>query len=65
MPPAAPCFAIRRPAVAVFTLDDYASSGIMSVAQAEIVHLSRTRLSRLGSEFGDAGRARRDYVLAQ
>ena len=27
---AAPCFAIRRPAVAVFTLDDYLGSGIMS-----------------------------------
>src|SRR5215469_7072660 len=32
---AAPCFAIRRPAVAVFTLDDYVSSGIMSAVQAE------------------------------
>ena len=31
---AAPCFAIRRPAVAVFTLDDYAKAGIMTVAQA-------------------------------
>jgi type IV secretion system protein TrbB len=27
---AAPCFAIRRPAVAVFTLDDYVAAGIMS-----------------------------------
>src|SRR6202451_3518662 len=27
---AAPCFAIRRPAVAVFTLGDYAEAGIMS-----------------------------------
>jgi len=30
----APAFAIRKPAVAVFTLDDYAESGIMSAAQA-------------------------------
>jgi len=31
----APVFAIRKPAVAVFTLDDYVAAGIMSVAQAE------------------------------
>jgi type IV secretion system protein VirB11 len=35
---AAPCFAIRRPAIAVFTLADYVASGIMSGGQAE--HLS-------------------------
>ncbi|MGE4340255.1 MAG: P-type conjugative transfer ATPase TrbB, partial [Pigmentiphaga sp.] len=37
LPPvvAAPTFAIRKPAVAVFTLDDYAASGIISLAQAE------------------------------
>jgi len=36
LPPvvAAPAFAIRKPAVAVFTLDDYATVGIMSVAEA-------------------------------
>ncbi len=36
LPPvvAAPAFAIRKPAVAVFTLDDYAAVGIMSSAQA-------------------------------
>ncbi len=36
LPPvvAAPAFAIRKPAVAVFTLDDYSASGIMSVAEA-------------------------------
>ena len=34
---AAPCFAIRRPAVAVFTLDDYVEAGIMSGAQAELL----------------------------
>ena len=34
---AAPCFAIRRPAVAVFTLTDYAQAGIMSRVQAELL----------------------------
>ena len=39
LPPvvAAPAFAIRKPAVAVFTLDDYAAAGIMSAAQAVIL----------------------------
>ena len=32
---AAPCFAIRRPAVAVYTLDDYVAAGIMVAVQAE------------------------------
>ena len=37
LPPvvAAPAFAIRKPAVAVFTLDDYAAAGIMTTGQAE------------------------------
>ncbi|WP_353653381.1 ATPase, T2SS/T4P/T4SS family, partial [Blastomonas sp. UPD001] len=37
LPPvvAAPAFAIRKSAVAVFTLDDYAAAGIMSAAMAE------------------------------
>jgi type IV secretion system protein VirB11 len=37
LPPvvAAPCFAIRRPAVSVFSLGDYVEARIMSVAQAE------------------------------
>ncbi|KJC56346.1 conjugal transfer protein TrbB [Bradyrhizobium sp. LTSPM299] len=37
LPPvvAAPTFAIRKPAVAVFTLDDYAATGIMTSKQAE------------------------------
>lgn len=37
LPPvvATPAFAIRKPAVAVFTLDDYARAGIMSSVQAE------------------------------
>ncbi|MGI6855044.1 P-type conjugative transfer ATPase TrbB [Mesorhizobium sp. 1B3] len=36
LPPvvAAPAFAIRKPAVAVFTLDDYVSAGVMSACQA-------------------------------
>jgi P-type conjugative transfer ATPase TrbB len=37
LPPvvAAPAFAIRKPAVAVFTLDDYVASGIMTEGQAQ------------------------------
>ncbi len=37
LPPvvAAPTFAIRKPAVAVFTLDDYVAAGIMTADQAE------------------------------
>jgi type IV secretion system protein TrbB len=37
LPPvvAAPAFAIRKPAVAVFTLDDYVAAGIMTMVQAE------------------------------
>lgn len=36
LPPvvAAPAFAIRKPAVAVFTLDDYVAAGIMTAEQA-------------------------------
>src|SRR3546814_13562119 len=36
LPPfgAAPAYAIRKPAVAVFTLDDYVAAGIMSADQA-------------------------------
>jgi len=39
LPPvvAAPAFAIRKPAVAVFTLDDYAAKGIMTANQATIL----------------------------
>ena len=33
----APCFAIRKPAVAVFTLDDYAAAGIMEAGQAAVL----------------------------
>jgi type IV secretion system protein VirB11 len=34
---AAPAFAIRKPAVAIFTLRDYASTGIMTGEQAEVL----------------------------
>ena len=39
LPPvvAAPSFAIRKPAVAVFTLEDYAAAGIMTVRQADVL----------------------------
>ena len=33
----APCFAIRRPAVAVFTLADYVEAGIMTASQADLL----------------------------
>ena len=36
----APTFAIRKPAVAVFTLDDYVNAGIMTSAQAEVLRLN-------------------------
>ncbi len=36
----APTFAIRKPAVAVFTLSDYAAAGIMSPAQAEALRVA-------------------------
>src|SRR5690348_381994 len=40
LPPvvAAPAFAIRKPAVAVFTLDDYVAAGIMSADEAGVLH---------------------------
>jgi type IV secretion system protein TrbB len=52
LPPvvAAPSFAIRKPAVAVFTLDDYVAAGIMSVGQAAILR--------------DAVAARRNVLVA-
>jgi len=37
---AAPCFAIRRPAVAVFTLGDYVQAGIITGGQAELLRLA-------------------------
>lgn len=35
----APAFAIRKPAVAVFTLDDYVAAGIMTALQAEALRV--------------------------
>lgn len=45
LPPvvAAATFAIRKPAVAVFTLSDYVAAGIMSEAQADVLRLSVER----------------------
>lgn len=40
---AAPCFAIRRPAAAVFCLDDYVRAGIMSEHQADLLRLAVRR----------------------
>ncbi|NKK70026.1 P-type conjugative transfer ATPase TrbB [Rhizobium leguminosarum bv. viciae] len=44
LPPvvAAPAFAIRKPAVAVFTLGDYVAAGIISAVQAEILRQAVT-----------------------
>ena len=36
----APCFAIRRLAIAVYTLDDYVTAGIMSAEHAELLRVS-------------------------
>ncbi|MBY3075091.1 conjugal transfer protein TrbB [Rhizobium leguminosarum bv. viciae] len=42
LPPlvAVPAFAIRKPAVAVFTLDDYVAAGIMAADQAEALRVA-------------------------
>jgi type IV secretion system protein VirB11 len=42
LPPvvAAPTFAIRKPAVAVFTLDDYVAAGIMTSGQASALKVA-------------------------
>jgi type IV secretion system protein VirB11 len=42
LPPivAAPAFAIRKPAVAIFTLDDYVAAGIMAPEQATVLRLA-------------------------
>ncbi|TIS55269.1 MAG: P-type conjugative transfer ATPase TrbB [Mesorhizobium sp.] len=42
LPPvvAAPTFAIRKPAVAVFTLEDYVANGIMAERQADLLRLA-------------------------
>jgi type IV secretion system protein VirB11 len=38
-----PAFAIRKPAVAVFTLSDYVASGIMTQAQADVLRVAVER----------------------
>jgi len=52
----APCFAIRRPAVAVFTLDDYVQSRVMTAGQADqlrrAVHDRRNVLVAGGTSTG-------------
>jgi type IV secretion system protein VirB11 len=40
---AAPAFAIRKPAVAVFTLEDYVATGIMSVDEADVLRRAVAR----------------------
>jgi type IV secretion system protein TrbB len=58
LPPvvAAPCFAIRKPAVAVFTLDDYVAAGIMpaeaAAALAAAVHARENILVAGGTSTG-------------
>jgi len=49
LPPvvAAPAFAIRKPAVAVFTLDDYAAAGIMTSAQAAVLRRAVAELRNI------------------
>ena len=36
----APCFAIRKPAIAIFSLDHYAAAGIMTAAQAQALRIA-------------------------
>ncbi|WP_457103654.1 P-type conjugative transfer ATPase TrbB [Mesorhizobium sp. URHB0026] len=45
LPPvvAAPTFAIRKPAVAVFTLEDYVAAGVVTEAQADVLRLAVER----------------------
>ncbi len=58
LPPvvAAPCFAIRKPAVAVFTLEDYAAAGVMTSVHASLlrdaVHERRNILVAGGTSTG-------------
>ncbi|WP_292532934.1 P-type conjugative transfer ATPase TrbB [Methylocystis sp.] len=49
LPPvvAAPAFAIRKPAVAVFTLDDYVAAGIMGLQQAAILRAAVVERSNI------------------
>ena len=43
----APAFAIRKPAVAVFSLEDYVAQGIMTAAQAAMLRLAVTERRNL------------------
>ena len=36
----APCFAIRKPAVAIFSLEHYAAAGIMTLQQADVLRIA-------------------------
>lgn len=49
LPPvvAAPAFAIRKPAVAVFTLDDYVADGIMAEGQAAVLRRAVAECSNI------------------
>jgi type IV secretion system protein VirB11 len=49
LPPvvAAPAFAIRKPAVAVFTLDDYVAAGIMADSQAAVLRKAAAERSNI------------------
>lgn len=49
LPPvvAAPTFAIRKPAVAVFTLEDYVASGIMTAEQADCLRTAVANRSNI------------------
>jgi type IV secretion system protein VirB11 len=49
LPPvvAAPAFAIRKPAIAVFTLDDYVAASIMTLDQAEALRRSVANRSNI------------------
>jgi len=49
LPPvvAAPAFAIRKPAVAVFTLDDYVTAGIMAAGQAAVLRRAAAERSNI------------------
>jgi P-type conjugative transfer ATPase TrbB len=42
-----PAFAIRKPAVAVFTLDDYAAAGIMTIAEAAALRAAVARRANI------------------
>lgn len=43
----APVFAIRKPAIAIFTLEDYVAAGIMSARQAETLRLAVVQRSNI------------------